>query len=50
MSSTQAGLKAKTYVEAGIYSQRIFDIFNNKPIPQDNIFEKFLDDSKTRRT
>jgi hypothetical protein len=50
MSSTRAGLKAKTYVEAGICSQRIFDIVNNKLIPQDNIFEKLLNDCTTRST
>jgi hypothetical protein len=38
--------KTKICVEAGICSQRIFGIVNNKPIPQDNIFEKLLDDSK----
>jgi hypothetical protein len=38
--------KAKTCIETGICGQRILDIVNNKPIPQGNIFEKLLDDSK----
>jgi hypothetical protein len=42
--------KAKTYIEAGICSQRVFDIVNSNPIPGDNILEKLLDDSKIRST
>jgi hypothetical protein len=42
--------KAKIYVETDICSQRLFDIVNNNPIPQDNIFEKLLDDSKIGST
>jgi hypothetical protein len=40
--------KPKTYVEAGVCSQRVFDMVNQTPVEQDGEFAEVVGDSKIR--